>query len=177
MKIRHIILAFTLVLISSASAFAQRFAYVNSEYILEHIPEYVSAQKQLDALSIQWQEEVDNRFQEIEKLYQAYQQDQVVLNENLRRQREDEIVNKEKEVKDYQREKFGFEGDLYKERVRLIGPIQERVSKAIQEIAEAQNLDVILDKNSEVMMLYANPRLDKSDEVITRLGYKPGATQ
>ncbi len=177
MKIRHIILAFTLVLISSANTFAQRFAYVNSEYILEHIPEYVSAQKQLDALSIQWQEEVDNRFEEIEKLYQAYQQDQVVLNENLRRQREDEIVNKEKEVKDYQREKFGFEGDLYKERVRLIGPIQERVSKAIQEIAEAQNLDVILDKNSEVMMLYANPRLDKSDEVITRLGYKPGATR
>ena len=177
MKIRHIILAFTLVLISSVNTFAQRFAYVNSEYILEHIPEYVSAQKQLDALSIQWQEEVDNRFEEIEKLYQAYQQDQVVLNENLRRQREDEIVNKEKEVKDYQREKFGFEGDLYKERVRLIGPIQERVSKAIQEIAEAQNLDVILDKNSEVMMLYANPRLDKSDEVITRLGYKPGATR
>jgi outer membrane protein len=177
MKIRHIILAFTLVLISSANTFAQRFAYVNSEYILEHIPEYFSAQKQLDALSIQWQEEVDNRFEEIEKLYQAYQQDQVVLNENLRRQREDEIVNKEKEVKDYQREKFGFEGDLYKERVRLIGPIQERVSKAIQEIAEAQNLDVILDKNSEVMMLYANPRLDKSDEVITRLGYKPGATR
>lgn len=177
MKIRHIVLAFTLVLISSANTFAQRFAYVNSEYILEHIPEYVSAQKQLDALSIQWQEEVDNRFEEIEKLYQAYQQDQVVLNESLRRQREDEIVNKEKAVKDYQREKFGFEGDLYKERIRLIGPIQERVSKAIQEIAEAQNLDVILDKNSEVMMLYANPRLNKSDEVITRLGYKPEAAK
>jgi outer membrane protein len=176
MKVRHIVLAFTLLLISSTSALAQRFAYVDSEYILAHIPEYASAQKQLDALSTQWQEEVDARFLEIEKLYQAYQQDQVVLNENLRRQREDEIVNKEKDVKEYQREKFGFEGDLFKERVRLIEPIQERVSKAIQEIAEAQDLDVILDKNSEVMMLYANPRLDKSDEVIIRLGYKPGAT-
>jgi outer membrane protein len=174
MKIKHIILALAFVLVSSATAFAQRFAYVNSEYILEHIPEYVSAQKQLDALSIQWQEEVDSRFAEIEKLYQAYQQDQVVLSESLRRQREDEIVNKEKEVKDYQRQKFGFEGDLFKERIRLIEPIQERVSKAIQGIAESQNLDVILDNNSEVMMLYANPRLDKSDEVITRLGYKPG---
>lgn len=174
MKISHIIVTLAFVLSSSASAFAQRFAYVNSEYILEHIPEYVSAQKQLDALSIQWQDEVDARFADIESLYQAYQQDQVVLNEALRRQREDEIVNKEKEVKDYQRQKFGFEGDLYKERVRLIEPIQERVSKAIQTIAESQNLDVILDKNSEVMMLYANPRLDKSDEVIIRLGYKPG---
>lgn len=174
MKLSHIIVTLAFVLGSSASAFAQRFAYVNSEYILEHIPEYVSAQKQLDALSIQWQDEVDARFADIELLYQAYQQDQVVLNEALRRQREDEIVNKEKEVKDYQRQKFGFEGDLYKERVRLIEPIQERVSKAIQAIAESQNLDVILDKNSEVMMLYANPRLDKSDEVIIRLGYKPG---
>jgi outer membrane protein len=174
MKIRHIIVTLGIVLCASTGVFAQRFAYVNSEYILEQIPEYVSAQKQLDALSIQWQDEVDARFAEIESLYQAYQQDQVVLNEALRRQREDEIVNKEKEVKDYQRQKFGFEGDLFKERVRLIEPIQERVSKAIQAIAESQNLDVILDKNSEVMMLYANPRLDKSDEVIVRLGYKPG---
>lgn len=174
MKISHIIVTLAFVLSSSASALAQRFAYVDSEYILEHIPEYVSAQKQLDVLSIQWQDEVDARFANIEVLYQAYQQDQVVLNESLRRQREDEIVNKEKDVKDYQRQKFGFEGDLFKERVRLIEPIQERVSKAIQTIAESQNLDVILDKNSEVMMLYANPRLDKSDEVLIRLGYKPG---
>ncbi len=169
---RYIIVLFVLIGTSSAS-FAQRFAYVDSEYILEQIPEYISAQKQLDALSVQWQDEVDTRFAGIEKLYQAYQQDQVVLNENMRRQREDEIVNKEKDVKDFQRQKFGFEGDLFKERVRLIEPIQERVSKAIQGIAESQNFDLILDKTSEVMMLYANPRLDKSDEVITRLGYKP----
>ena len=169
---RYIIVFFVLIGTSSAS-FAQRFAYVDSEYILEQIPEYISAQKQLDALSVQWQDEVDTRFAGIEKLYQAYQQDQVVLNENMRRQREDEIVNKEKDVKDFQRQKFGFEGDLFKERVRLIEPIQERVSKAIQGIAESQNFDLILDKTSEVMMLYANPRLDKSDEVITRLGYKP----
>lgn len=174
MKRKHIILAFAFVIMSSATAFAQRFAYVNSEYILEHIPEYVSAQKQLDALSVQWQDEVDSRFAEIEKLYQAYQQDQVVLTEELRRRREDEIVNKEQEVKDYQREKFGFEGDLYQERIRLIQPIQDKVSQAIQALAESQNLDMILDKSSEVMMLYVNPTLDKSDEVITRLGYKPG---
>lgn len=174
MKISKYLIVLTLLLVGTvSSALAQRFAYVDSEYILEQIPEYVSAQKQLDALSVQWQDEVDNRFAAIERLYQAYQQDQVVLNEQMRREREDEIVNKEKEVKDFQRLKFGFEGDLFKERVRLIEPIQERVSRAIQEIATSQNLDLILDKNSEVMMLYANPRLDRSDEVITRLGYKP----
>ena len=173
MKIKRYIVVLFVLIGTSSTAFAQRFAYVDSEYILEQIPEYIAAQKQLDILSVQWQDEVDNRFASIEKLYKAYQQDQVVLNENLRRQREDEIVNKEKEVKDFQRQKFGFEGDLFKERVRLIEPIQERVSKAIQGIAESQNLDLILDKTSEVMMLYANPRLDKSDDVITRLGYKP----
>lgn len=173
MKLRTYIFVLFVLMGTTSTAFAQRFAYVDSEYILEQIPEYISAQKQLDALSVQWQDEVDSRFASIEKLYKAYQQDQVVLNENMRRQREDEIVNKEKEVKDFQRLKFGFEGDLFKERVRLIEPIQERVSKAIQGIAESQNLDLILDKTSEVMMLYANPRLDKSDDVITRLGYKP----
>lgn len=174
MKISKYLFALSFLLLGTVSStLAQRFAYVDSEYILEQIPEYISAQKQLDALSVQWQDEVDNRFAAIERLYQAYQQDQVVLNEQMRKQREDEIVNKEKEVKDFQRLKFGFEGDLFKERVRLIEPIQERVSRAIQEIATSQNLDLILDKNSEVMMLYANPRLDRSDEVITRLGYKP----
>lgn len=177
MRVKKYIYVLFILIGTSSVAFAQRLAYVDSEYILEQIPEYISAQKQLDVLSVQWQDEVDSRFADIEKLYKAYQQDQVVLNENLRRQREDEIVNKEKEVKDFQRQKFGFEGDLFKERVRLIEPIQERVSKAIQGIAESENLDLILDKNSEVMMLYANPRLDKSNEVITRLGYKPGAAK
>lgn len=174
MKISKYLVVLSFLLVASISTtLAQRFAYVDSEYILEQIPEYIAAQKQLDALSVQWQNDVDNRFGAIEKLYQSYQQDQAVLNEQMRRQREDQIVNKEKEVKDFQRLKFGFEGDLFKERVRLIEPIQERVSKAIQEVASGQNLDLIFDKNSEVMMLYANPRLDKSDEVITRLGYRP----
>src|SRR5690606_22696645 len=108
-----------------------------------------------------------------EKLYKAYQNDQVLLNDDMRRRREDEIVNKEKEVKEFQRQKFGYEGELFQERVRLIQPIQDRVAKAIQDIAAAQGLDLILDKGSEVTFLYANPRLDKSDDVITKLGFKP----
>lgn len=156
-----------------SAAFAQRLAYVDSEYVLKHIPEYVSAQKHLDDLSQQWQEEVDNQYGEIERLYKAYQNDQVLLNEDMRRRREDEIVNKEREVKEFQRQKFGYEGELYQQRIRLIQPIQERVAKAIQDIASAQGLDIILDKGSEVTFLYANPRLDKSDDIITKLGFKP----
>lgn len=173
---KKLIAVIAFVTFATSAVFAQRLAYVDSEYILRHIPEYVSAQKRLDDLSTQWQEEVDKQYGEIERLYKAYQNDQVLLNDDMRRRREDEIVNKEKQVKDFQREKFGYEGELFQQRVRLVKPIQERVAKAIQEIAAAQGLDLILDKGSEVTFLFANPRLDKSDEVITKLGFKPDPT-
>lgn len=168
-----IITVIAFITFATSTVVAQRLAYVDSEYILKHIPEYVSAQKKLDDLSIQWQEEVDKQYGEIERLYKAYQNDQVLLNDDMRRRREDEIVNKEKQVKEYQREKFGYEGELFQQRIRLVKPIQERVSKAIQEIAATQGLDLILDKGSEVTFLFAHPRLDKSNEVITKLGFKP----
>jgi outer membrane protein len=156
------------------SSFAQRFAYVDTEYILKHIPEYISAQKQLDALSQQWQKDSDAQFAELDKLYKAYQADQVLLNDEMRKRRENEIIDKEKAAKDFQIQKFGVEGDVYKERIRLVKPIQERIAKAVQAVAEARQLDMILDKNSDVTLLYASPSLDRSNEVITRLGYKPG---
>lgn len=173
MKRLLFILAF--VCLSGASAFAQRFAYVDSEYVLEHIPEYVSAQKQLDALSKQWQTQVDARLKEVENMYKSYQADLALLTPQVRRERENAIVQKEKAAKEFQREKFGFEGDLYQQRIKLIQPVQERVARAIDAVAESNQLDMILDKNSEVILLYASPRLDKSNEVITRLGYKPGS--
>jgi outer membrane protein len=173
MKRLLFILAF--VCLSGASAFAQRFAYVDSEYVLEHIPEYVSAQKQLDALSKQWQTQVDARLKEVENMYKSYQADLALLTPQVRRERENAIVQKEKAAKEFQREKFGFEGDLYQQRIKLIQPIQERVASAIEAVAESNQLDMILDKNSEVILLYASSRLDKSNEVITRLGYKPGS--
>lgn len=170
---KKVIFAISLIIASVTLASAQRLAYVDTEYILKHIPEYTKAQKQLDDLSTKWQAEVDKQYEEIEKLYQGYQNDQVLLNEDMRRRREDEIVNKEKEVKELQRQKFGFEGDLYKERVKLIQPIEDRVSKAVQELAKSENLDMILDKGSEVAILFANPDLDKSNDIITKLGFKP----
>lgn len=174
MKIlKYAFLAAVFITAGISSANAQRFAYVDTEYILQHIPEYLSAQKQLDDLSVVWQEEIDNRFSEIENLYLAYQNEQVLLNEEMRQRREDEIIQKELDTKEFQREKFGYEGDLFQEKVRLIQPIQERVAQAIQQVATEQALDIILDKGGEVVFLYANPRLDRSNEVITKLGYTP----
>ncbi|WP_437918224.1 OmpH family outer membrane protein [Sphingobacterium sp. LRF_L2] len=170
---KKIVLIIAFIAFSVSASFAQRLAYVDSEYILKHIPEYVSAQKHLDDLSTNWQEEVDKQYGEIEQLYKAYQNDQVLLNDDMRKRREDEIVNKEKQVKEFQRLKFGYEGELYKERIRLVKPIQDRVAKAIQDVATNQGLDLILDKGSEVTFLFANPKLDKSNDIITKLGFKP----
>jgi outer membrane protein len=174
---KKIVIIALLLVLSSFGVYAQRFAYVDSDYILKHIPEYNSAQKQLDALSEQWQKEVDIKFGNIEDMFKAYQADQVLLNSEMRKRREDEIVQKEQEAKEYQRIKFRFEGELFQVRSKLIKPIQERVSKAIQALADAQQLDMIFDKNSEITLLYANPRLDKSNDIITKLGYKPGTTK
>lgn len=173
MKKAILLLAFTLLTLTGA--FAQRFAYVDSDYILKHMPEYTSAQKQIEALSVQWQKEVDQRFQEIDRLYKAYQADQVLMTADMKKRREAEIADKEKTTKDFQREKFGPDGELAKKSNAIIKPVQDKMAKAIQAVAENESLDMIFDKNSEVIMLYANPRYDKSNDVLTKLGLK-GAT-
>jgi outer membrane protein len=171
---KKVILLLFLTFTAFTSTFAQRFAFVDSDYILKHMPEYAAAQKQLAALSDQWQKEVDNRSQELERLYKSYEADQVLMTADMKKRREAEISDKEKAVKDFQRQKFGPDGELSKKSTSLIKPIQERLTKAIQAVAEGDDLDMIFDKNSEVIMLYANPRYDKSADVITKLGLKPG---
>ncbi|TAH01831.1 MAG: OmpH family outer membrane protein [Sphingobacteriales bacterium] len=156
------------------AASAQRLAYVDSEFILKSIPDYKSAQKQLDNQSNVWQKEIDAKFQEVEKLYKAYQADQVLLSEEMRKRRENEIIDKEKAAKDYQKLKFGYEGDLFKERVKLIKPIQDRVAATIKEYAEAEDLDMIFDKSAGVTLLFGRNTYDKSNDIITKLGYKAG---
>ncbi|HWZ14609.1 MAG TPA: OmpH family outer membrane protein [Mucilaginibacter sp.] len=172
MKRILLILGFTF--ISLTAAFAQRFAYVDSDYILKHMPEYLSAQKQLAVLSAQWQKEVDQRYQEIDRLYKAFQADQVLMTPDMKKRREAEIADKEKTAKELQRQKFGPDGELAQRSTSAIKPIQDKLAKAIQAVAENENLDMVFDKNSEVIMLYANPRYDKSADVLTRLGLKPG---
>lgn len=172
--IKKIFLVAVFTFVSLTVAFAQRFAYVDSDYILKHMPEYASAQRQLEALSAQWQKEVDQRYQEIDRLYKAFQADQVLMTADMKKRREAEIADKEKTAKDFQTQKFGPNGELAQRSNSTIKPIQDKMEKAIQAVAENDNIDMIFDKNSEVMMLYANPRYDKSADVIVRLGLKPG---
>ena len=169
---KKVVLVLVFTFVACTAALAQRFAYVDSDYILKQMPEYTSAQKQLESLSTEWQKEVDKRFQEIDRLYKAYQADQLLMTADMKKRREAEIADKEKSAKDFQRQKFGPGGDLEQKSNSAIKPIQDKMTKAIQAVAESDDLDMIFDKNSEVIMLYANPRYDKSSEVITRLGLK-----
>ncbi len=153
------------------SMYAQKFAYVDSQYILEHIPEYKQAQQQLDDLSYDWQEDIEKAYQEIDQLYRAYQTDKVLLTDKMRQAREDEIIQKEKDVKALQQQRFGTEGDLFKKQEELIKPIQNQIYNAIQEFSKEGRYGVIFDKSSDLLMLYAEDNLDKSDKILDRLGY------
>jgi outer membrane protein len=153
---------------------AQKFGFVDSEYILKHIPEYASAQKQINNLSDQFKKEVDAKFSELDRAYKSYQKDQILLSEDMRKRREEDIVAKEKAAKDFQKQKFGAEGELFKNREALIKPIQDRIFKTIQTMAEDGEYGIIFDKSSEPTMLYSAPRYDRSNDVILKLGLKPG---
>ncbi len=155
------------------STFAQKFGYVDTEYILDNIPEYKSAQEKLDELSVEWQKEIEEKFAEIDKLYKTFQAEAVLLPEDIKKKREEEIVQKEKAVKDLQKQRFGKDGDLFKKRQELIKPIQDKVYNAIEELAIAGNYAVIFDTASNLTMLYVNSKNDKSNEVLEKLGYTP----
>ena len=159
--------------ISAASA--QKFAYVDSEYILENITEYRDAQDMLDKISLDWQKEIEAKFAAIDKMYKDYQAEAVLLPEDIKKKRQDDIVAKEKEAKDLQKKRFGKDGDLFKKRKELIKPIQDKVYNAIEDLANAQGYAIIFDKSGSTTMLFANAKYDKSDEVLEKLGYKPGA--
>ncbi len=160
-----------LLLISvSIGAFSQRFAYVDTDYILENIPEYNDVQDILNELSARWQKEIETKYAEVEKLYRSYQAESALLPADLKKKKEEEIISKERAVKDFQQSKFGPEGELYKRRMELVQPIQEKIFNVINEIAETRNYDFILDKAGNTNILYSNPRLDLSDDVLDQLG-------
>ena len=152
---------------------AQKFAYVDTEYILSQLPTYRSAQKQIDEQSEKWQKEIDKMYQDIDKMYKNYQAEKVILSGELQKKREEEIIVKEREAKKYQQDKFGYEGELFKKRQELITPIQDQVYDAIQKIAKENALDFIFDKSGDMVMLFSNRKYDKSGEVLQELGVVP----
>jgi len=148
---------------------AQRFVYVDMDYILENLPEYQNAQKQLDKIAEDWRAEISVKMQDVETSYKRFQAEQVLMNEKMKAEKIADIEAKEKEVKELQRKRFGPNGDLFQKRQELIKPIQDKIYKQIQLLAEEKNYDFIFDKSSGIQMLYANKKYDKSAFILAAL--------
>lgn len=171
---KKIIVTLALILMGFAVQ-AQKFAYVDSQYILDNIPEYKSAQASLDKLSLTWQKEIEDKFAELDKMYRDFQAESILLTDEMRKKREDEIIDKEKEAKELQKQRFGKDGDLFKKRQELVKPIQDRIYNALKDYATTKNYAVIFDKSSDLTILFANPKYDVSDEILDAMGFKVGS--
>lgn len=166
------ILVFAVIIFSAWVSVGQRFAYIDSDYIMDNIPEFKAAEMEIEALSIEWQKELEGMFGEIENLFRAYQAEAPMLPDEIRRQREEVITSREQQAKELQMRRFGREGELFQKRQELIKPIQDRIFDAIKEIATRGNYAVIFDKTGGLTMIFTDVRYDLSDEVLQRLGYR-----
>ena len=158
------------VLVVSASA--QRYAVIDTKFILDKLPDYKVAQKQLDDIATGWQKEIDRMQAELDKMYKDFEAEQVMLSDELRKKREDQLFVKEKALRDLQRQRFGYDGDLFKKRQELIKPIQDKVYNAVQKLAVQRGYDFILDKSEGITVIFADPKLEKSEDVLRELGVR-----
>jgi outer membrane protein len=161
-----------LTVVFMASTYAQKFAFVDSEYILRNIPSYIAAQEELDNLSENWESVIKKEYEVIEEMYKSYKAERVLLSDEMRQKREDDIIKKENEVKELQQKYFGPEGDLFQKREELVKPIQDAVYKAVRELTAEGGYAIIFDTASGAAILYSNPRYDMSDEILEKMGYK-----
>ena len=168
---KKLILLISIFLFSVSFSFSQKYAYVNTDYILSNIPKYESAQEQLNLISSEWQKEIEDLYNDIDKMNKEYQAEEVLLTDDMKAERKKQIADKEKKVKELQKKRFGPNGDLFKKRKELIKPIQDDIFNAIKEIAIDGNYAVIFDSSGSLSMLYTDPKYDKSDEVLKKLGF------
>ena len=159
------------VLLASLAANAQNFALVDMEYILKNIPAYEMASEQLNQVSQRWQKEVEGKAREVQTLYDNYKSEMVFLTDAQKTKREEEITTKEKEVAELRYKYFGPEGELFKKRQSLLKPIQDDVYNAIKKVSEERGYMVIFDRASSESIVFASPKIDISNEVLTKLGY------
>ena len=154
----------------TVSLFAQKYAYIDSEYILGSMPTYVEAQAELDRLSVEWQKEIEAKFKKIDEMYRKYQQEAVILPDETKVKRQNEIINAENEAKDLQKKRFGTDGDLFKKREELMKPIQDRVFTAVEEYAREKNYAFVFDKAGVMTIIYADSKFDINNEILAKLG-------
>ena len=160
------------VLFASLGAFAQKYAIVDTRYVFEKMPEYKNVQKQIDAQAATWQKEINAKQAALDKLYNDYDAEEGMMSADLKRKKEDELYKGEKELQALQKKRFGFEGDLFKKRLELMEPLQQKVADAIKRLAAANGYDLVLDKSEGKTIIFADPKLDKSDDLLKELRLK-----
>lgn len=168
---KRIFMMMALCLICSGAIYAQKFALIDMEYILKQVPSYADANKQMEALGKQWQAEVEKKAGEAKSMYEAYQKASSTLTAAQKSEKENAIIAKEKEAADLRKKYFGPEGEMAKQRDKLIGPIQDAVYNAVKQIATQRGYDIVFDRASAQSMIFASPKIDISNEVLMLLGY------
>lgn len=165
------LLALSLILLATASViFAQKVAYVDSEFIMDKIPEYKSAQEEIERVSQKWQQELESKYQEIERMYADYQAQEVLLPEDVKQEKQDEIFEAERAAKEYREKKFGYNGELFTLQESKVKPIQDKVFRAVENVSKRKRFDLVFDKAGEVTWLYTNATYDLSNDVLEELG-------
>ena len=167
-------LCFTVILLSPCAAEAQKFACINTDYVLKSIPDYAQAQKRIDKYVEEWQKELDAKYQELETLRQNFQQESYLLPDNLKKRREEELKEKNLEIVQLQQKYFGPGGDLDKKREEFLKPVQDRVYSTIERVAKEKNYAFVFDKSASSTVLFASEKYDITNQVLEMLGYKPG---
>lgn len=167
-----VVLLAALVFSTAMFAQTQRFAYVDTEYILGKMPNFKTATEQVEKVAKQYQSEVEEGYKKLDEMYSTYQAEKALLNDSMRKKREDEIISRERELKNLQQKYFGPEGEVFKKREELLKPIQEQVSEAIKKFAEEGGYSAIFDLANNPSMIYTNPRYDMSDKILEKLGFK-----
>ena len=167
---KKIFLLVALFLMVSATSFGQKYAYIDSEYILSNMPEYTEAQAELDRIAVEWQKEIEAQFKKIDSMYKKYQVEAITLPETMKQKRENAIIAAEAAAKDLQKKRFGKDGDLFKKREELVKPIQDRVFTAIEEYAKERGFAFVFDTAGSMTIVYADAKWDINDQVMQRLG-------
>lgn len=149
---------------------AQKFGYIDSNYILSKMPAYNKVQQEMDKYADAWQKEIETLQQGVDKLKQDYKAEEVLLTEEMKKKRQAEIAKKETELRDYQRKIFGYEGMMFKRRQELMRPIQDEVFTAVEKVSKAKGLQIMFDKSGDLVMIYTNPVHDYTEYVLEELG-------
>lgn len=168
---KKLILLCSLLMAFGIRAAAQKFVLVDMEYILKNIPAYERANEQLNQVSKKWQAEVEALSTEAQTLYKNYQSEAVFLSEEQKNQRVEAVVNKEKAAAELKKKYFGPEGELFKKRESLMAPIQDEIYNAVKDICDNKGYSLVLDRASDAGIIFASPKIDISNEVLTKLGY------